>query len=87
MPAVKAVVFDMDGLMFNTEDVYTSVGVELLRRRGREFTDELKKAMMGMPPRPSFEAMIRECGLSDSWEGCPRSRTQSSWRSCRTGWR
>ena len=24
--------------------------------------------MMGMPPRPSFEVMIRECGLSESWE-------------------
>jgi HAD superfamily hydrolase (TIGR01509 family) len=68
MPAVKAVVFDMDGLMFNTEDVYTSVGGELLGRRGREFTAELKTAMMGLPPRPSFEAMIRACGLSESWE-------------------
>ena len=68
MPAVKAVVFDMDGLMFNTEDVYTSVGGELLGRRGREFTAELKTAMMGLPPRPAFEAMIRACGLSESWE-------------------
>ncbi len=68
MPSVKAAVFDMDGLMFNTEDVYTSVGEELLARRGQKFTAELKAAMMGMPPRPSFEAMIRACGLCESWE-------------------
>jgi HAD superfamily hydrolase (TIGR01509 family) len=63
-----AVVFDMDGLMFNTEDVYTSVGTELLRRRGHAFTAELKDAMMGLPPRPSMEAMIRHCQLDDTWE-------------------
>ena len=64
----RAVVFDMDGLMFNTEDLYTMVGTELLRRRGHEFTDQLKDAMMGVRPRQGFEQMIEHCGLSDSWE-------------------
>jgi len=66
---MRAVVFDMDGLMFNTEDVYTLVGTELLRRRGCEFTAELKKAIMGMRPQPAFEAMIRYWNLPDTWEG------------------
>ena len=30
----RAVVFDLDGLMFNTEELYQDVGGELLRRRG-----------------------------------------------------
>jgi len=64
---MKAVVFDMDGLMFNTEDVYTLVGQELLRRRGREFTLNLKNEMMGLPPQISFEIMIRRCNLPDTW--------------------
>jgi pseudouridine 5'-phosphatase len=68
MPAFRAVVFDMDGLMFNTEDVYTLVGSELLQRRGYVFTSELKDAMMGMPPRPSFEKMIQWHNLQDNWE-------------------
>ena len=63
---MKAVVFDMDGLMFNTEDVYTLVGTELLRRRGREFTPELKNEMMGLKPQTSFEIMIRRCNLTES---------------------
>ena len=33
----QAVVFDLDGLMFNTEDLYQDVGSEILRRRGKEF--------------------------------------------------
>lgn len=65
---MRAVVFDMDGLMFNTEDVYTSVGSELLRRRGYEFTAELKHGMMGLRPQPAFELVIRECHLTESWQ-------------------
>jgi len=65
---MQAVVFDMDGLMFNTEDVYTVVGTELLRRRGHPFTPELKNAMMGLRPQPSFEAMIRHCNLTETWQ-------------------
>ena len=65
---LRAVVFDMDGLMFNTEDVYSEVGSQLLRRRGMEFTPELKRLMMGLRPQPAFETMIRHCGLDESWE-------------------
>jgi len=65
---LRAVAFDMDGLMFNSEDVYTEVGVEILRRRGREFTPALKDAMMGLPPRASFETMIRWHDLAERWE-------------------
>lgn len=64
----KAVVFDMDGLMFNTEDVYTAVGSELLRRRGHRFEKDLKDAMMGLAPQPAFEMMIRWHDLADPWE-------------------
>ncbi|MBU4270808.1 MAG: HAD family phosphatase [Planctomycetes bacterium] len=64
---IRAVVFDMDGLMFNTEDVYAAVGARMLRRRGHEFTAELKNQMMGLRPRPAFEAMIRHCNLAEKW--------------------
>ncbi len=62
-----AVTFDMDGLMFNTEDVYTLAGSELLARRGRSFTPELKDAMMGLPPRAAFEVMIDWHHLDEAW--------------------
>src|SRR3990172_7668231 len=63
---LRAVAFDMDGLMFNSEDVYTEVGHELLRRRGHQFTKQLKDSMIGLTPRRSFEVMIQTCSLDDT---------------------
>ncbi len=65
---LNAVVFDMDGLMFNTEDLYDEAGQELLRRRGKRFTRDLKLEMMGLPGVDAFAIMIDRCGLVDSVE-------------------
>jgi HAD superfamily hydrolase (TIGR01509 family) len=65
-PKIEAVAFDMDGLMFNTEDLYDQVGEILLQRRGQSFTRELKLAMMGLPGPVAFEVMRTRCGLADS---------------------
>ena len=64
---MQAVTFDMDGLMFNSEDIYTLAGTELLARRGIKFTPELKDAMMGLPPQRAFEAMIAIHALGEPW--------------------
>ena len=69
---IKAVVFDMDGLMFNTEDLYNIVGESLLQRRGKTFTLELKRAMMGLPGKEAFEVMRSQCGLSESVQALMR---------------
>lgn len=58
MPSPRAVVFDLDGLMFNTEELYQEVGAELLRRRGYEFTTELLDQMMGRPSQVALQLMI-----------------------------
>lgn len=60
--------FDLDGLMFNTEELHTDVGVELLRRRGKRFDAELKNAMMGRPGRVALRIMIDRLELSDTPE-------------------
>ena len=65
---MRAVVFDMDGLMFNTEEVYTDVSSSMLRRRGHEFTPELQHKIMGMRPQPAFETLIRAYNLRESWQ-------------------
>jgi pseudouridine 5'-phosphatase len=57
-PKPKAVVFDLDGLMVNTEELYQSVGSELLGRRGRDFTPDLLNAIMGRPNHISLAIMI-----------------------------
>jgi HAD superfamily hydrolase (TIGR01509 family) len=65
---LRAVVFDLDGLMFNTEELYFEVGTELLRRRGRVLTQELLNQMMGRPSRVALQIMIDLNGLNDTVE-------------------
>ncbi len=55
---LQAVVFDLDGLMFNTEELYQDVGRELLARRGCQLTDELLTQMMGRRSSVSLQIMI-----------------------------
>ena len=58
LPRPRAVVFDLDGLMFNTEELYQDVGGELLARRDKSFDADLLDAMMGRPPRVALQIMI-----------------------------
>jgi HAD superfamily hydrolase (TIGR01509 family) len=55
---IRAVTFDLDGLMFNTETLYEEVGGELLRRQGKVMTRELLDQMMGRPSRIALQIMI-----------------------------
>ncbi len=65
-PKPAAVVFDLDGLMFNTEDLYQQAGEQILRRRGKHFDDELLDAMMGRPADVALQKMIDWHGLDDT---------------------
>lgn len=69
MPAnIRAVVFDLDGLMLNTEDIFELAGVELMARRGLEMTDEIRHGMMGRRPVEAFTVLRELTGLQDSLE-------------------
>lgn len=65
---IRAVAFDMDGLMFNTEDLYDEAGETLLNRRGLHFERELKLKMMGLPGPIAFQVMKDHLKLDDSIE-------------------
>jgi HAD superfamily hydrolase (TIGR01509 family) len=65
---IDAVMFDLDGLLVNTEELYQHVGSELLRRRGRTFDGDLLDAMMGRPQQVSLAIMIEWHGLDDTVE-------------------
>ncbi len=53
LPAIEAVVFDLDGLMFDTEALFFRVSCEMLEARGARFTKAMMAAMIG---RRSVEA-------------------------------
>ena len=68
IPAPAAVVFDMDGLMLNTEDVFDLAGDELLARRGLKMTDPIRHQMIGRRPHEAFTAMKELTGITDRIE-------------------
>ncbi|HTN76832.1 MAG TPA: HAD-IA family hydrolase [Pirellulaceae bacterium] len=61
---LRAVCFDLDGTMFNTEEIYWDVGHTLLTRRGKQVTRALLDQMMGRPSRVALQIMIDFHGLN-----------------------
>ena len=61
---IKAVVFDLDGLMFNTEEIFHEAGVELMRRRGKEMTDEFFTLIMGRRAEEGYPLLVEAAGLN-----------------------
>lgn len=64
-PPIRAVCFDLDGLMFNTEHVFFDAGGELLRRRGHEMTIDVMNVLIGRRPLESFKALVEHLQLTD----------------------
>jgi HAD superfamily hydrolase (TIGR01509 family) len=56
-------VFDLDGLLFNTEELYQFVGTELMRRRGKTFEEELIQKITGRPQPVALQMLIDWHGL------------------------
>lgn len=55
---LRAVIFDLDGTLLNTEELYWDCGSQLLARRGHTVTRELLDQMMGRPSRIALQIMI-----------------------------
>ncbi|KAL7006285.1 hypothetical protein EMMF5_004171 [Cystobasidiomycetes sp. EMM_F5] len=55
---IKAVIFDMDGLLIDSERVYTLVSNELLAPYGQKVTWELKKGIMGRPGLDAAQFLV-----------------------------
>jgi HAD superfamily hydrolase (TIGR01509 family) len=72
---IRAVAFDLDGLMFNTEDIFDIAGGELLRRRGLAMTDEIRDGMLGRRPTEAIGHLLATTGLQET----PESLIRESW--------
>jgi HAD superfamily hydrolase (TIGR01509 family) len=62
-PMIRALIFDMDGLMIDSERLYFEAEREIARSFGREVSDETLGRMMGRKPLESLELYVRETGL------------------------
>ncbi len=64
----RAVVFDLDGLMFDTEALFFRVSSEALAARGKSFTPEIMQAMIGRRSVDAGHALKSLAGLDEPVE-------------------
>ncbi|GAA6031625.1 hypothetical protein JCM8097_006555 [Rhodosporidiobolus ruineniae] len=60
---VSAVLFDMDGLMIDSERLYTVASNQVLAPYGKELTWEIKANLMGRPAHISAKYLIEATGI------------------------
>ena len=65
---IRAVAFDLDGLMFNTEELYIEVAGVLLERRGHQLQPEILHRIQGRPAKIAYPMIIEWYGLTDAPE-------------------
>ncbi|MEQ8846405.1 HAD family phosphatase [Botrimarina sp.] len=76
---LRAIAFDMDGVLASSEDVYLRVGTETLRRRGKPFEDALRHKMMGLPTMVALQTMIDWHGLDDLVDDLAKESEVTFW--------
>jgi HAD superfamily hydrolase (TIGR01509 family) len=67
-PRFWAVVFDLDGLMFDTEALSYRVAGEMLAERGKAFTPEIVATMIGRRAVDAVESFRRLAGVDEPAE-------------------
>jgi HAD superfamily hydrolase (TIGR01509 family) len=63
--SVDAIIFDMDGLMIDSESVYWAAGRQIAARYGKTVKDETLGRMMGRSPLESVRLFAEELGLTE----------------------
>jgi HAD superfamily hydrolase (TIGR01509 family) len=62
---IEAVVFDLDGVLLDTEELWDEARRQLAEERGRPWPDDAQRAMMGMSSREWSRYMHDVIGLSE----------------------
>jgi HAD superfamily hydrolase (TIGR01509 family) len=65
---IEAVVFDLDGLLLQTEELWDEVREGLARERGGRYTPEAQRAMMGMSSPEWSRYMHEQVGVPEEPE-------------------
>ena len=58
-PKIKAILYDMDGLLLDTENFYTDVTQQIVSRYGKNFDWSIKSQMLGRPAFESARTLVR----------------------------
>lgn len=68
LPAFRAVAFDLDGILVDTEPIFTEAVKRFLTPRGLAFDPEFMHSMMGTPAAQSLPRFREHFRLTDSFE-------------------
>jgi len=63
---LQAVIFDMDGVIIDSEELWFKVGKSLLSKYGIDYTEEVRKKIMGMGSKETMELIKRTYSIKDS---------------------
>lgn len=65
---IKAIIFDMDGLMFDTESAYSVVHTSMAKKRNKEFNNEIKMKLMSKRANEVMEIQNAYWGQNENTE-------------------
>ena len=65
MNVIEAVVFDLDGVLLQSEEVWDEVRERYVRERGGRYDDEVQRAMMGMSAPEWSRYLHEQAGVPD----------------------
>src|SRR4051794_8398402 len=68
MAIFDAVIFDMDGLLVDSEPVWWSCEAALLERRGKTWDQEIQHKLVGLRMDDFLGGMIKSYNLTDTFE-------------------
>lgn len=71
---IRACIFDMDGLLLDSEHIWFRVNKAFLARRGCEYNLEMRRAVLGRRERETTETLARACGISEPLESLVKER-------------
>ena len=57
-PPIQAIIYDMDGLLLDTEDFYTQVTQQIVSRYGKNFDWSVKSQLLGRPALESARTLV-----------------------------
>lgn len=64
IPKITHVIFDLDGLLIDTEPIYTKAISDTMAAFGKKFSLKLKAKTMGMKHDVAVEYMLKDAGLA-----------------------
>ena len=71
---MKAIIFDMDGLMIDTETIYHEIDRQMAKSFGKSVSDETLGKMMGRKPVESYTIFCNDLGINQPVEELLKTR-------------